>query len=143
MSCDCCYMGSLMKLNKIYVYLFFVVITALAAFVFSQLVRDVYNLFLINNYHLYWLNIFISDFIGIVCACFLVLIVLISRPDAFIFIEKCIYELSKIKWPSFSETKVATFLVIIISCFIATLIAVFDIVFSWLTNNKFIIGFFI
>lgn len=132
-----------MILNKVCTCLFFIATTVLAAFVFAQLARDVCNLFSLNNYYLYWLKILISDFSGIVCAFFLILVILILRPDVFMFIEKCIYELSKIKWPSFSETKVSTFLVIIISCFIAILIALFDIFFSWLTNNKFILGYFI
>jgi preprotein translocase SecE subunit len=57
------------------------------------------------------------------------------------FIIQCIDELSKSYWPTWSETKMNVFIVILASVVMAVILGIFDLLFLWLTESNFFLEF--
>lgn len=59
------------------------------------------------------------------------------------YITQVVSEIDKVAWPTWIETRNATFIVIVTSCIAAAILGVFDAFFGWLSrNNLFLTGLF-
>jgi preprotein translocase SecE subunit len=125
-----------MRAKGTWVLMFFVVSALALAAVLSHAFRDLFVWLQINNVAIlgesFRLSTALAGGIALVLALFFGLFYEKSRR----YIEQCVAEFSKVAFPEWKDTKVATFTVVVVSFIASIILGVFDAVFSWWTNNN-------
>ncbi|MES2503323.1 MAG: preprotein translocase subunit SecE [Myxococcota bacterium] len=85
-------------------------------------------------------NFLLSNLVGSALALIALIYSAFLNQRARDFIEQCIEELHKVAWPSWMETRKATFTVILVSLIAALILGFFDSIFGWLSNHDFFLG---
>jgi len=125
-----------MRNRGTWVAVFFVVATAVVTLIFDLALSDIFNALRMENRPLLGPRFTTSTLVAFALAAGTAfLCAFVYRPARF-FIEQALGEMDKVHWPTWPETRVATFTVILTSTVAACILGVFDAVFSWLTANN-------
>ena len=124
-----------MRARGTWVLMFFIVSALAVAAVLNHAFRDFFIWFQIDNFAVlgesFRLSTALAAGISIVLALFFGLFHAGSRR----YIDQCIIEFSKVAFPEWKDTKVATFTVVLVSFIASTILGVFDAVFAWCANR--------
>ncbi len=125
-----------MRARGTWVLMFFVVAALAVAAVLNHAFRDIFIWFQIDNFAVlgeaFRLSTLLAASISILLALFFGLFYDKSRR----YVDQCVVEFSKVAFPEWKDTKVATFTVVLVSVIASVILGVFDGVFSWLTSNN-------
>lgn len=124
-----------MRSRTTWVVLFFVAASLLVATVLDFALTDLFVFFRIENGAILGEGFTLSTLVAVTAAAVAGLYTGMVNPRTRSFIEEVIVELDKVAWPTWADTKVSTFVVVVTSCIAAVILGVFDSVFSWLTAN--------
>lgn len=116
--------------------LFFVASSLVVATVLNFAFRDLFFRLQINNFAILGQGFRLSTLVGASVALVLGVFFGVFYKKSRNYVEQCITEFSKVAWPDFKETKMATFTVVVVSLIASAILGVFDAVFSWWTNNN-------
>ena len=124
--------GYLMRQKSTLVAVFFLVAGLLAAFVLHRSIESLFSVTGITNKQLTdttTLSQVLGAAIAIaLCAFFY------TQGRTKDLVGECFEELYKVNWPSWTETKVNTLVVIVTSVVVAAILGVFDMTFGWLSR---------
>jgi preprotein translocase SecE subunit len=116
--------------------MFFIVSALAVAAILNHAFRDLFIWLQIDNFAIlgesFRLSTALSGGIALVLALFLGLFYQPSRR----YIDQCVVEFSKVAFPEWKDTKVATFTVVLVSFIASIILGVFDAVFSYWTNHN-------
>lgn len=129
-----------MRSKGTWVFIFYVAATALVATVLTLATREVFGFARVHDAPLLGPSFGLSNLIGLGLAVLIALYTAFLNRRARDFIEQCIVELDKVAWPSWSETKTATYTVVAVSLIAAVILGFFDSIFGWLSNHDFFLG---
>lgn len=129
-----------MRSKGTWVFIFYVAATALVSTVLTLATREVFGFARLHDAPLFGTSFALSNLIGLSLALLIALYTAFLNRRARDFIEQCIVELDKVAWPSWSETKTATYTVVVVSLIAAVILGFFDSIFGWLSNHDFFLG---
>lgn len=125
-----------MQAKGTWVLLFFVASAMVVAMGFHYALRDIFAWIQLDNIAVlgdsFRLSTLIAASLALILAIFFGVLYAPSRR----FVEQSILEFYKVAFPEWSETRLATFTVVIVSVVASLILGVFDAAFSWLTNNN-------
>lgn len=125
-----------MRAKGTWVLLFFVASSAIVAAALNFGLRDIFTWLHINNPAIIGDNLRLSLVLGVSIAAVLGIFFGVFFKPSRNYIDQCVIEFEKVAWPEWSETKVATFTVVLVSFIASIILGVFDSVFSWLTSRN-------
>jgi len=129
-----------MRSKGTWVALFYVVSMLLIMLVFQLALSEAFAYFHQEDQPLLGPRFTITTLIAFILAGSLAIYAAFINQKARLFIEQCIVELDKVASPSWQETKIATYTVIVTSLIASVILGLFDTVFGWLTNHNFFLG---
>lgn len=125
-----------MKAKGTWVFLFFAFLTFLVGLALNFALRDIFVWLQVDNYQVlgdsFRLNSLIASSIAVLLGVFFGFF--FSKTRA--YIEQCVVEFNKVAWPSWQETKRATFTVLVVSFVGSVILGVFDTFFSWASKTS-------
>ena len=129
-----------MRSQTTWVFVFYVAASAVLGLILTLATREILSLARIYDAPILGHSFGLSNLIGYGLAVLIALYAafLDKRPRE--FVEQCIIELDKVAWPSFQETKVATYTVVVVSLIAAVMLGFFDSIFGWLSSHDFFLG---
>ncbi len=125
-----------MRAKSTWVLMFFFLASLIVAVALNYAARDVFSWLQIDNKAILSDNFRLSTLIAVGLALILGVFFGVFYPKSRTYIEQCVTEFSKVAWPEWKETRLATFTVVIVSLIASGILGVFDGVFQWLTNNN-------
>ncbi len=129
-----------MRSKGTWVFIFFVAATALVATVLTLATREVFSFARVHDAALLGPSFALSNLIGLGLALLIASYAAFLNKRAKDFIEQCVTELDKVAWPTWAETKTATYTVVLVSLVAAVILGFFDSIFGWLSNHDFFLG---
>lgn len=128
-----------MRAKGTWVLMFFLVSALAVAAVLNHAFRDIFTWTNVNNFAVMGDSFRLSTLLATAIALVLGLFFGIFHQPSRRYIEQCVVEFSKVAFPEWKETKVATFTVVIVSFIASIILGVFDAAFSyWTSHNLFI-----
>ena len=125
-----------MRAKGTWVLLFFFASTLLVAVALNYAMRDVFSWLQLNNTAIIGDQVRLSTALALALAVILGVFFGVFYKKSRHYVEQCIVEFNKVAFPRWSETKSATFTVVVVSFVASIILGVFDAVFSWLTDNN-------
>lgn len=125
-----------MRARSTWVVLFFVASSLVVAAVLNFALRDLFFRLQVNNFAVLGESFRLSTLIAVAIALVLGVFFGFFYPKSRQYIEQCVTEYDKVAWPSWKETKSATFTVVVVSIIASVILGVFDTVFSWWTSHN-------
>jgi preprotein translocase subunit SecE len=129
-------MEGCMRARGTWMLLFFVVSAMVVAAALNYAFRDLFTWLQINNTPVlgesFRLSTLLAGSIALIMAVFFGVFYKKSRQ----YIDQCLIEFSKVAFPEWKETKMATFTVVIVSLIASVILGIFDMTFSWLTSHN-------
>jgi preprotein translocase SecE subunit len=122
------------------VLLFYVVATLLVMLVFNLALSESFAYFRKEDVAILGPRFTMCTLIALILASSIAIYAGFINKKARNFIEQCVVELDKVAWPSWHETKIATYTVIVTSLVASVILGLFDGVFGWLTNHNLFLG---
>jgi len=129
-----------MQSKGTWVALFYIVSTLMITMIFNFAISDLFVFFRQENSALLGPKFTLSTLISLILAGSITVYVAFINKNARAFVEQAIVELEKVAWPTWNETRIATYTVIVTSLIAAVILGLFDTVFGWLTNNNLFLG---
>jgi len=131
-----------MRAKASWVVIFFLFAAAVLGLMLSSAFRDLFLWLQIDNRAVLGDNLRLSGLIGYSISLILAIIFGIFNKKSRGYIEECVIEFNKVAFPDWSETKKATFTVVMVSIIASIILGIFDTTLSWLMNNNLFIGKF-
>ena len=125
-----------MKNKGTWVALFFVASALLLGYVFSLAFGDVFTWLRVVDRPILGPRFTLSTLSGLSLAVLIALWAGLVYKKTRNFVEQVVSEIDKVAWPTWLETRVATFTVIVTCCIAAAILGIFDGVFGWLSHNN-------
>ena len=129
-----------MRSKGTWVALFYVVATLLVMLVFNLALSEAFAYFRKEDVAILGPKFTMCTLIALILAGSVAIYTGFINKKARDFIEQCVIELDKVAWPSWRETRVATYTVIVTSLVASFILGLFDTVFGWLTNHNLFLG---
>lgn len=129
-----------MRSKGTWVALFYIVSTLIVTMVLNLAISDVFAYFRQENTALLGPNFTLSTLLSLILASSIAIYAGFINKRSRAFVDESVVELEKVAWPSWDETRVATFTVMVTCVIAAAILGVFDSVFGWLTNNNLFLG---
>lgn len=123
-----------------WVFIFYVAATLLVGVVLTLATREIFGFARVYDVPLLGPSFGLSNLVGLSLAVLIAIYTAFLNKKARDFIEQCMIELDKVAWPSWSETKTATYTVVLVSLVAAVILGFFDSIFGWLSNHDFFLG---
>jgi preprotein translocase SecE subunit len=119
-----------------WVFVFFLIAAFLVALALDFAFKDLFLLLNVDNFAILGANFRLSTLAAagssLVLAIFCGFVYKAPRN----YIEQCIVEFNKVAWPMWSETKVATFTVVVVAVIASVILGLMDTFFGWWTSNN-------
>lgn len=119
-----------------WVFVFFMLSAFLLALALDFALKDLFSIINVDNHAILGANFRLSTLTGAGIAIVVALFCSFVYKRPRLYIEQVVQEFNKVAWPMWSETKVATFTVVVVSVIASVILGVFDIAFSWLTSHN-------
>lgn len=119
-----------------WVFMFFLLGAVLVALALNYAFRDLFLWLQISNSPVLGESFRLSSLVAVSIALLLAVFFGLFYRPARNYVEQCIVEFSKVNFPQWRETKMATFTVVIVSLIASVILGFFDMVFAWWTNNN-------
>ncbi len=129
-----------MRNKGTWVGVFFLAVSGLVAMVLDLALSDLFAFLRIQDTSLLGERFTLTTFLAVIIAGLIAAYTGLMNKKSKSFVTQCLEELNKSHWPTWPETKINTFTVIVTSIIAAIILGVFDSVFSWLTKNNLFLG---
>ena len=122
-----------MRTKSTTVGIFFIAAAAIVALVLSKAFGSLFGALRVTDTAIVGDRVTLSVLIGVALA-LVIALATFAWPRSKTFVGGVLDELNKVNWPSWSETKVSTLVVIMTSVIAAMILGVFDMTFSMLST---------
>lgn len=124
-----------MRNKTAWVLLFFLLAIALVTMIFDLAFSEIFLLLGVENKPLLGARFSSSTLWGLIIASTIAALCAFLFQSARLFVEQSIVEMWKAHWPTWPETKLSTWTVIVTSFVAAIILGFFDTFFGWLTAS--------
>lgn len=125
-----------MRVRGTWIFLFFTTSALVVAATLHHAFRDLFAWLQIDNHAVLGDAVRLSTLLGVGIALVLAVFFGLFYQSSRRYVDQCISEFTKVAYPEWKETKLATFTVVLVSVVASLILGVFDSVFAWLTTNN-------